>query len=88
MAKIGDIAVCINQELWGDSITKKSAKGPKFKQQLVITKISENGYLGFDEFPEDNYTIRGFVIIEKQTESVSIKLETKKVLERETIIAN
>ena len=90
MAKIGDTAVCINYEGWEDEYTFEDSIGPYFKQVLIITSIHVGGYLGFDEYPGDDnvYEPHLFVIIENKTESITIKLESKKVLEKEKIISN
>lgn len=88
--KKGDTVICIldSNRIWTMIKTKKQNQGPKKLDKLIITRINESGFIGFDEYPNINYDPVEFIKIQESKESISIKLESKEILKKETIISN
>lgn len=49
--KVGDEVICIKQDQWRGMLTGWFSDGPKYKEELIIADINEEGALCFAEYP-------------------------------------
>ncbi len=83
---IGQKAVCVHQDGWICCDTGKAIDGPKFKEELTVSRLvheSDGLYLSFHEYSqEDWYDYIGFQPLQKkyseeEIENVNIDELTK-----------
>lgn len=88
--KVGDRVLCIKQngEEWVSRKYGKIKEGPIFKQELIITSINKENYLGFTEFPGEYYDPTIFIFLKEKEDKLTIKLESKKIIKEINIIQN
>lgn len=91
MFKKGDTVICLidSNRFWANNKTLEKVIGPQKGEILKIEEVcSSDGYLIFKEYGIETYDSVVFKKLNIQNNSLEIKLETKKVLETEKIIAN
>ena len=68
MFDIGDEVICINETSWEDWEGNPSPEGPVKNQITQITRIKQDFgfvFLGFNEWPEDEYESSSFRKLDK-----------------------
>lgn len=90
MFKKGDTVICLidSKDIWQSTKNKQETIGPQKGDILIIERLNEDNYLVFKEYSGQGYNPRVFKKLNVLNGSLEIKLDIKKVLETEKIIAN